>query len=398
MRKTYLTASVIAIVLVVWLYSGDHSTQVVEGSIAEQNRANERVDNDAAPTRVRVAVIQASEQPRLIKVRGKTTNKRTVSVRSELNGTVTERPVDRGSQVEAGDLLCKLSTEDRVVSLRESMAALQQAKIEYQGAQRLQQKGFNSESAIAAATARLATAEANVNRRKLDINKLEVRAPFAGFVDNVHQEIGDYVTPGAECATIVDLDPMLLTGQVSERDVVSLEVGQEAVGTLTNGRQVSGPITFIGQQSEASTRTYPIEIELDNADLSLRSGMTSEIGIPVEYLLAQRISPALFSLDDEGRIGVRTIDADNKVNFHLVDVLSDSSDGVWVTGLPNRATVIVVGQELVTAGERVDPVFMGQEEMPANVDQEDTSASTQSPDYPPQSQATTALNLSHPTS
>ncbi|CAN0500392.1 unnamed protein product, partial [Scytosiphon promiscuus] len=199
MRKTYLTATIIAVVLVVWLYSGDHSNQVIEGSIAEQNRASSRVQSDAPPTRVRVAVLQASEQPRLIKVRGKTENKRTVTVRAELNGTIIERPVDRGARVAAGDLLCKVSTEDRFVALKESRASLQQARIEYQGAVSLKEKGFNSDAAIAAAAAKLAVAQANLDRKELDLTKLDVRAPFAGFVEQVHQEIGDYVSPGAEC-------------------------------------------------------------------------------------------------------------------------------------------------------------------------------------------------------
>ena len=75
------------------------------------------------------------------------------------------------------------------------------------------------------------------------------------------------------------------------------------------------------------------------------SGITTEIHVPVEYVLAQQVSPALFSLDDAGAIGIRTIDQDNIVQFNYVEVLADTEDGVWVTGLPNRAAVIVVGQE-----------------------------------------------------
>lgn len=381
MRKTYITATVIAVVLVLWLYSGDHSSKVVEGSIADANRAAERIDTDTAPTRVRVSVLQASEQARIVKVRGKTANKRTVVARTELNGTITERPVERGSFVEQGTVLCKLSTEDRPASLKEAQVGLQQARIEYQGALSLKERGFNSEAAIAAAATRLASAEAALNRRKLDITKLQVKAPFAGYVDDVHQEIGDYTTPGDECATIVDLNPMLLVGRVSERDIISLAVGQDANGELSNGKLVSGPVTFIGQQNDPRTRTYPIEIELDNSDYQLRSGLTTEILIPVDYVMAQKVSPALFSLDDSGDIGIRTIDQNNVVEFYYINILSDEQDGVWVTGLPNRATVIIVGQELVTVGERVDPVFQGQHEMPAKSD--DATATPQ----PSQSQS-----------
>jgi multidrug efflux system membrane fusion protein len=172
-------------------------------------------------------------------------------------------------------------------------------------------------------------------------------------------EIGDYVNPGQGCATIVDLNPMLMVGRVAEKDVVDVRLGELAIGNLADGQTVQGPVTFVGQQSDPQTRTYAVEIQLDNADSALRSGITAEIKIPVERVLAQKISPALFALDDRGDIGVRILDANNIVHFHNVDIISEDPDGVWVTGLPNETAVITVGQEMVVAGERVDPDFRG---------------------------------------
>lgn len=359
MRTTYITATVIAIGLVAWLASGalDNTHSGDPASIAEANRQQASVQEDYQPTKVRVSVIEATERSRTITVRGKTENKRTVDVKVELPGTVVNRPVDRGTVVAANDLLCELSIEDREVALVEAREALNQARIEYQGALKLKQKGFNSDAAIAGAKARLAAADANLSRRELDLAKVQVRAPFAGVVEEVHQEIGDYVTPGASCATVIDMDPVLLVGRVSEQDVMDLRLGQEAVGYLHNGASVRGPVTFIGQQNDPTTRTYAVEIELPNPEHALRSGVTTKIEIPVESVLAQKVSPALLGLDDAGNLGIRTINEDYVVEFHPVTILADAADGVWVTGLPSRVGVITVGQELVTAGERVDPIF-----------------------------------------
>ena len=241
---------------------------------------------------------------------------------------------------------------------------LNQARIEYQGALRLKEKGYNSDTAIAMARARLASAEANLDRRNIDIAKTNVRAPFAGIIEDVHQEIGDFVMPGAPCATVVDLNPMLLVGRVTERVVQDLTVGTVATGIMSDDRTVQGIITFIGQQSDPSTRTFPIEIQVENSLGQLRSGITTQIKIPTETVMAQMVSPALFSLDDQGRIGIRTIDTDNVVRYFPVAVLSDAPDGVWITGLPNRTTIITVGHQLVVEGESVDPVYEGV--LPAN--------------------------------
>ena len=395
MRTTYITATVIAVLLLAWLGSGfvnDEEDGARPGSLADQSREEDRVAEEAAPTKVRVTVMQASAQNRLIKVRGKTDNKRTVDVKVELTGTIVNRPIERGTQVAKNDLLCELSIEDRQASFIEAREGLNQARIEYQGALSLKEKGYNSDTAIAGAKARLASAQATLSRSELDLGKVQVRAPFAGVIEDVHQEIGDYVIPGASCATVIDMDPMLLIGRVSEQDVIGLQIGQTATGYLRNGMSVSGPVSFIGQQNDPTTRTYAVEVELPNQDGLLRSGITTEIRIPVESVLAQKVSPALISLDDAGDLGIRTVNEDNIVEFHYIKILSDASDGVWVSGLPNRAGVITVGQELVTAGERVDPVFQNNGTLKAQMG-DSTMMPTDKPDNTT-AQANLPINLS----
>ena len=362
MRSTYLWAVGIAVLLLAWLASGQLNQEpvVFDPSIAERNEQDLNQLNDQTPTRVRVVQSQAQLKTRYASVRGKTQNKRTVKVRTEIQGRVVNRAVERGQSVAANQLLCGLSVDDRQAALVESQQRVNQARIDYEGAKQLRAKGYNSESAIAAAKANLATARAELKRRDLALRKTEIRAPFAGFVEDVHLEIGDYAQPGTACATLVDLNPMLLVGRVSERVVLNIEPGIEAIGELADRSVVRGPITFVGQQDDPATRTYAIEVELNNESGKLRSGMTTQIRIPVEEAFAHKISPALFSLDNEGGYGVRVVNDDDRVEFYSVTVVAEDEDGVWVSGLPNTSNIITVGQELVISGERVDPVFINE--------------------------------------
>ena len=362
MRSTYLWAVGIAVLLLAWLASGQLNQEpvVFDPSIAERNEQDLNQLNDQTPTRVRVVQSQAQLKTRYASVRGKTQNKRTVKVRTEIQGRVVNRAVERGQSVAANQLLCGLSVDDRQAALVESQQRVNQARIDYDGAKQLRAKGYNSESAIAAAKANLATARAELKRRDLALRKTEIRAPFAGFVEDVHLEIGDYAQPGTACATLVDLNPMLLVGRVSERVVLNIEPGIEAIGELADRSVVRGPITFVGQQDDPATRTYAIEVELNNESGKLRSGMTTQIRIPVEEAFAHKISPALFSLDNEGGYGVRVVNNDDRVEFYSVTIVAEDEDGVWVSGLPNTSNIIIVGQELVISGERVDPVFINE--------------------------------------
>jgi multidrug efflux system membrane fusion protein len=145
---------------------------------------------------------------------------------------------------------------------------------------------------------------------------------------------------------------------VSERDVAKLKVGNTASATLVTGETVEGHIRFVASRADDTTRTFRIEVELPNPDGKLRVGVSADIHLPVKQLMAQKISPGILVLDDNGVVGVRAVE-DGIVRFHPVEIVSDGPDGMWVAGLPNHLTVITVGQSFVTDGERVKTVLTG---------------------------------------
>ena len=359
MRSTYVTAFAIGVIVLLWLGSGQLREQppAPPVSIAEQNRIAALRAEEKPALAVRVATIYGSGQSRLITVRGETQSKRTVFVKAQIHGTLKARLVERGDRVSAGDALCQISEEDRVVAVAESKGALDLAKIEYEGSQRLALQGLQSQTLIAQSKARLAKAEADLKRSQLDLGRLQIRAPFDGLIEDVGLELGDFVTSGSTCVTLVALDPMLLVGRISERDINKLEEDQIGRAELSSGEVVEGRVSFIGKVADVATRTYAIELEIDNSDFIIASGLTAQIVIPVQHLMAHKISPALLSLDDEGNIGVSIVASDQRVEFYLVDIIRDAKDGIWVTGLPEVSTIITVGHELVVAGEIVEPTF-----------------------------------------
>lgn len=359
MRSTYLTALIIAGIVIAWLASGQFSEDAPKppDTIAEQNRNAALLAEEKPLVAVRVATSYAQNKARELKIRGETESRRLVEVKAQISGTIVQRVVDRGDRVEQGASLCRISEEDRLVAMEDAKQALAQAKIEYEGSQRLAKEGLQSQTLIAQARARLASAEAEFKRSQLNVERLDIKAPFSGIVEEVPLELGDLVSPGVSCATLVALDPMLLKGRVSELEVHRLSVGQVGQARLSSGEVVEGVVSFIGKVADEATRTYAIELEIENHDYRIASGLTAEIAIPIREVLAHRISPALLSLDDEGNIGVRTLNDDNEVEFYLVNIVRQDSTGFWVSGLPEVTTLITVGHELVVAGETVLPTY-----------------------------------------
>ena len=355
MRTTYITACIIAAIVVAWLATGQLRAPIEPpaSSIAEANQRTAALREERPATRVRIETIHASVQPRVLNIRGRTQNKRSVVVQSQINGLVVDRPIERGDRVKKGDLLCHISLEDRQVRLEESLAGAEQAKIDFEGALKLAAQGLQSETAIAASKSRLAASKARLKESELALARINIVAPFDGVVEKAHMEVGQYVTPGSPCVTLVDLDPMLLVGEVAENELMSIKPGQIATAKLPEGIHITGTVSFVAKTAEQGTRTYLVEAHVDNRDFSIPSGVTAQIAIPVESLNAQKISPALLVLSDAGQMGVRTVNNDNRVEFHEVDILRDEIDGIWVTGLPDVTKVVVVGQQLVVAGETV---------------------------------------------
>ena len=307
-----------------------------------------------APVRVRARVLAAEIQTEDVIVRGRTEADRRVTVRAETTGRVVELAVDKGDRVAAGDLLCRIAVDTRGARLEEARQAVNQARIEFDGAQRLRERGLQSETAIAGAEARLATARANLAQSELDLQRTEVRAPFAGVVEARPVEIGDLLQAGSTCMTVVDPDPMMLVGQIAERDVSRVRPGARGFGALLTGQRVAGEVAFVASAGDPITRTFRVEVAVPNDDGELRDGITAEIRLPVEEFLAHRVPSSILALDDVGDIGVRILDANDRVRFVNVSVLKDAADGVWVRGLPDPAKVITVGQELVTPGQQVE--------------------------------------------
>jgi membrane fusion protein, multidrug efflux system len=357
MRSTYITALFIAVLFVLWIGSGLLVEPQLPSTknIRELNERRTAIAEESPATRVRIITSHASLQNRVLSIRGKTQAKRSIVVQSQTSGLVVERPVERGEHVRVGRILCRISVEDRNASILEATAARDQAQLDYEASLKLESKGLQSGINIAQAKARLMAAQASLQRSHLNKDRLIIRAPFAGVVEDIHMELGEYVSPGSACVTLVDLNPMLLTGEVPERDLYGLKSGLNASAQFIDGSIVRGQVTFVAKTAKAGTRTYPVEIEIDNSDLMIPGGITADIQIPVEQIMAHKVSPGLLVLDDAGRSGMRAVTSSNVVTFYPVEIIGDDDDGIWVSGLPDIIDLIIVGQQSVVSGEVVAP-------------------------------------------
>ncbi|MDX1431529.1 MAG: efflux RND transporter periplasmic adaptor subunit [Gammaproteobacteria bacterium] len=347
-RQSLLIAAGVTVALLGWLLSGGGTTSASPESAVPA--AFER----PAVTRVRVRVVEAQPISRDVVIYGRTEPSRAVTLRAEIDGRVVGIGAARGARVRAGDTIVDLDIRDREARLQQARAAVTQTELQYRAAKRLVQKSFQSETAVAEALANLEAARAAVKRVEVEVANARVSAPFEGVVDRRMVEIGDYVADGNEIARILDLDPILVTGDITQRELEHVQVRARGFAQLVTGEQLEGRVRYVAAEADPATRTFRVELEVPNPTRSLVSGITAEIRIPTRTLAAHFLSPALLSLDDDDTVGVKCVDDSGRVVFHPVEIVRASADGMWVTGLPAEARVITVGQGFVRAGDAVE--------------------------------------------
>lgn len=347
---------------------------------------------------VQKSIAQAIETA--VSLRGETRAARVVDVKSETSAIVISEPLRKGETVDQGQLLCRLDESTRGTALAQAKAQLDEARARVPEAQarldqasaqlaearinqnastKLSAGGFASTTRVANAEANVATALASVESARAglqaaqagiegaqagvataekELERLLIRAPFAGLLESDTAELGALLQAGDLCATVIQLNPVKLVAFVPETEVARVKVGASARATLATGQDnVTGQVTFLSRAADETTRTFLVEIEVANTDMNISDGQTAEIMVAGEGAKAHLLPQSALTLNDDGVLGIRSIDENAIVEFHAVHLMRDTAEGVWLTGLADSVDVIVLGQEYVIAGVRVAPTY-----------------------------------------
>lgn len=372
-----LTASVVLISLYLLVMERDQLLALAGVEPVEAPVVEETVQTGATSDLFGVVVERLVERDleSAVVLRGRTAASRSVEVRAETTGPVISAPIQRGSVVAEGDILCQIDPGTRAASLTEAQARLAEARsrlaeaaLNFDTTSRLSEQGYSAQNRVSSAEAMLQTAragveaaQARVEAARAEMARLTITAPFAGVLEVNAAETGALLTAGGLCATVIQLDPMLAVGFAAETQVDRLRIGALARAVLSNGTEAMGQVTFLARAGDPATRTFRVEISILNRDLSIRGGMSADITIAATATRGHLVPGSALTLDNDGVLGLRLVDGENRTFFAPVTVLRDAPQGFWVSGLPAGADVIVVGQEYVTDGVRVRVERRGEE-------------------------------------
>lgn len=344
-QHPWIISLVLLVLLVLWVGSG-HS----------QESATEKSAPEKAPlTQVAVETFYSEPVIRTISLYGRTAPDRDATISAEADGRITKVSVRKGASVKKGDLLLFIDKGDREAQLDRAEALMRVRQQEFTAARSLKKKGLQGEVAYSLAEANLVEARATVKNLKLALANTEVRAPFDGIVDDVMVEVGDYLGVGDPMATLIDLNPLIVTVDVSERHINQIDGTLPAKVQLVNGINKEGTLRYRSSIASPATNTFAVELEVSNPDQKLPAGISAEVDLALEREQAVKLNPSLLALDEKGNLGVKTL-AGDKVAFIGANVVKAEQNGVWLSGLGDKVDVITRGQGFVRDGDAVEAV------------------------------------------
>lgn len=346
---SYALASLLVLVLVIWLAFGDF--QRFQTAPPE----TQATESEAAP-RVEVMVQQSTAYiPQQI-VQGQLTAQRETVLRANVAGFVAEKPVAQGEIVAEGETLLVLDNEALPERLQQARDELSVAEAEYAGAQNLRQRELISQPELLRLQSALSASRAQVAQLEKQLNDTRPTAPFEGLLDRVQVELGDLLQPGEEWGRLIDDRQLTGTAWVAQQQIGELSVGLPVSARLLNGNRLTGEVSHISSRADEATRTFYIEVTLDNPARQRLAGGSAEFTITLPPRQVHRFSPALLSLNERGQLAVKHVVEDNRVAQTPVTLVSTDTERAYVAGLPDSLELITLGAGLVAPGETVTPV------------------------------------------
>lgn len=349
-RSHYLAVGA-SVLITIWMASGMLSSTPPESPQAPVAKET----NDLFAVQVE-RYIAEQITPELM-VHGETQANRHVNITSEVEGKVTKILAREGDFVKKGQLIIEIDPQDKPQRLKQARALVKQRELEYSANEKLIGQGLQNKTRLAESEALLESAKAQMKSLEIDIEGTQIRAPFDGILENRNAEVGTYLRMGSAVITVMDFNPFIIKGYVAEKDLHKIKIGSEASGKTLDGRTYPGKIRYVSSQSYQASRTFAVELEINNPSERQVNGISAQILIPLEKTNAILISPALLSLNDKGILGAKHVNDSQHVEFTPVELVTAQSDGVWISGLPNPVDLIITGQSFVSSGEKVEPVF-----------------------------------------
>lgn len=312
---------------------------------------------------------------------GQLVGEQSVVVSPRISGKVASVPVEVGSEVRAGDVLFTLDDSDIRAQVQQAEAAVAVARAKQKVAGQSREnaakqyeryKQLFEQGAISADTfdtyvlkleqarseepeAGLAQSQAALAYQRNQLVNTIVTSPFTGTVAQRNVEVGSIVSSTTQAVTVVDLTRVKVQVSVGEQQIGKIKQGQEVnvVVPAVRAEPFTGLVSNLSPAADPKTRSYLIEVKLDNPERVLKQGMFAEVHIITDRSEGALAVPVDALVTKSGMSVVFTVKDGQARENQVKTGIADGKVTEIISGLQEGDQVIVLGQQGLLDGSKV---------------------------------------------
>lgn len=283
-----------------------------------------------------------------------------IMLRPEQSGRIVKVLFAEGERVTAGTPLFRLDSAIYSAELKEAQARVELSTTDYDRAKNLLKKRVGSAQERDSNLAQLKVNQAQQALAKARLDKMTLKAPFAGITGLRLVSPGDYVNAGQDLVEITDLSQIKVDFRVPEIYLSALKPGTEMeieVDALP-GRILKGKISAIAPSADSRAHNIEVRALLPNEEGLLRPGLFAKVALLVERQQAIVI-PEQAIVPKDGQFFVMRVAEGNVVEMVPVAMGQRRPGVVQInSGLNEGDTLIIAGQIKLFPGMPVTPIFV----------------------------------------
>lgn len=270
-----------------------------------------------------------------------------VVLRPEVAGRIDAIRFREGSPVRRGDVLVEFDAAVQRAEVQQAKANLALAQANFGRTEDLFNRKFLSQSARDEAASRLEVARANMALAEARLDKMRIRAPFAGIVGIRNVSVGDYVKEGEDLVNLEDIATLKVDFRLPEIYLAQIRPGQrlELASDAVEGRDFAAVVSAIDPLVDEQGRAVAMRATLQNEGLRLRPGMFARVRLILEERANVAVVPeeALVPAPGDVQFVYRVVDG----KAQRVEVKTGARRGARVEIVKG----VQAGDVIVTAGQ-----------------------------------------------
>jgi len=328
--------------------SPEEAQEQVQGEDSGEQSSHREVNvevQDVAPAEVRDVVV----------LPGSAEAWKEVVLSAETSGRVEKLLVDEGDAVHQGQVLAHIDVTALNAVLNQAQARLDLLQDQLRRRENLFAREIIAEEELDHIRAEHIQAQEALRHARIEYQRGVLRAPLSGRVNRLQVEAGEFVDRGHAMVDVVNIDRLKFQVQVPEMDVRFMRVGQSTrvVVDAFPELELQGKTHFVAYKGDSATKTFRVEVVVDNDQGLLRPGMIAKVAF-VRRIIPETVAIPLSALIDRGGERLVYVLEDGKARAREVEIGVIEKNRVQITsGLDFGDRLIVTGQRQVDDGMAV---------------------------------------------